>query len=435
MTLREQLQDLYAEQQVLVAQQQELLAEVDRLYREQAQLAVTDAITGLPNHRAIMSRLEEEVSYCQRTEHSCAILFVDLDHFKRINDTWGHRAGDTILHEVGARLRATLRLEDVVGRYGGEEFAIILPGLGVGDLDNVKQVAERLRAAVANKPCFWEVENMQEIVPITVTTSIGVAVYQLHGVTREELIEHADHAMYQAKHSGRNCVCVADVETLPAIGSNGHKDSDGLSRDVEVSVAGTLQILMAVVSAHDRNTNEHVHRMVKLAEATAQKLQQPEEELHLIRLAALFHDIGKVGIPDAILHKPGPLTSEEWVVMRRHPEIGRHILAQAGGIFEQLSHIVVAHHERWDGKGYPAGLAGEDIPISARIITVVDSYDAMISPRPYREPLSVEAARAELLRCAGSQYDPQVVEAFLSALGEPAPTAYSFRFRHSPPFG
>jgi putative nucleotidyltransferase with HDIG domain len=179
-----------------------------------------------------------------------------------------------------------------------------------------------------------------------------------------------------------------------------------------------VRVLTAAAAARDRGTDAHSQRIVQLAEATTRKLGGSEEEQHLIRLAALLHDIGKIGIPDAILHKPGPLTAEEWTIMRRHPEIGRQILEEAGGIFRPLAAIVAAHHERWDGKGYPVGLAGEEIPLAARILSVVDSYDAMISHRPYRIPFSMRDARAELQRGAGGQYDPCVVEAFLAVLNE-----------------
>ena len=417
--LREELQSAYNEQQVLVAQQQELLSEVDRLYREQAQAAVTDAITSLPNHRAIMSRLDEELSHCQRGNHICSVLFIDIDHFKQVNDTWGHRAGDMILREVASRLRNTLRLEDFIGRYGGEEFAIVLTDT---DISAVSPTAERLRIAVNAEPYYWESDNTGTIVPIPITASIGAAVYGLHGVTREALIEHADQAMYLAKHSGRNCVCIADVDLETSRNAateiNGHAyDTRNLQQDV--IPAQTVQALTAVASAHDRGTDEHAHRMLTLAAATARQMHRPEEEMHLLQLAALLHDIGKIGIPDAILHKPGPLNDEEWAVMRRHPEIGRQILAQVGGVFQHLAEIVVAHHERWDGKGYPRGIAGENIPMSARILTVVDSYDAMTSRRVYREPLSMEQAKTELLRCSGTQYDPEVVEAFLRIIDTP----------------
>ena len=447
--LRVRLQDAYDEQRLLVQQQQELLAEVDRLYKEQAQTAVTDAITALPNHRALMNRLEEELAHCRRVDRSCAILFIDIDHFKRVNDTWGHRAGDAVLHEIGARLclaqkvrkrvrsavsvgqgsrhygqytyppdflstaRSIMRKEDFVGRYGGEEFAIILTNTG---LSGARVVAERLRVAIARKPCFWEAGGGQADVPIPVTVSIGVAVYKLHGLTREALVESADRAMYRAKRSGRNCIRMAEVkESVPRQEIQPVLEAP---RHVHMLEAGTVRVLTAIASAHDQGTDAHAHRLVHLAEATARELGRSEEEVHLIRLAALLHDIGKISIPDAILHKPGPLTDEEWAIMRRHPQVSWEILKQAGGIFHLLAHIVVAHHERWDGRGYPNGLAQESIPIGARIIAVVDSYDAMTSRRVYREPLTIEQAKTELRRCAGSQYDPQVVAAFLRVLDE-----------------
>lgn len=409
--LRAQLQTAYDEQQTLVQQQQILLAEVDRLYREQASAAVTDPITGLPNHRAVMSSIDEEISRCQRGQHSCAVLFVDLDHFKRVNDSWGHRAGDTILREVGTRLRNALRQEDFVGRYGGEEFAIVLTG---ATLLTANEAAERLLNAVSSFPCYWESEDTRIGVPIAITASIGVAIYRLHGTTREELIESADRGMYRAKHTGRNRVCVADVENDQAEVAQ----PELVPYDRHTTEIVGIKALTAAASARDNGTNAHAHRMVQLAEATARKLKRPEEELHLIRLGALLHDIGKIGIPDAILHKPGPLTAEEWGIMRGHPDIGRQILEQVGGVFDYLAAIVAAHHERWDGKGYPLGLSGDAIPLSARILSVVDAYDAMTSSRPYRKAGSVAAARAELLACAGQQFDPTVVEAFLSVLDE-----------------
>jgi putative nucleotidyltransferase with HDIG domain len=179
-----------------------------------------------------------------------------------------------------------------------------------------------------------------------------------------------------------------------------------------------IQAFVAMAGAHDRSTGEHAYRLMRLVEATARNLGYPEEQMHIVRLSALLHDIGKIGVPDAILRKPGKLSNEEWVEMRKHPEIGRHILDQVGGTFAHISNIVAAHHERWDGFGYPNGLAGEGIPLGARIITVVDAYDAMTERRVYREPLPDEAARAELLRCSGQQFDLQVVEAFLAALDD-----------------
>ena len=173
--------------------------------------ATTDPLTGLPNHRTVMARIEEEISRCQRVQVSCSVLFVDLDHFKHINDTYGHRAGDTVLREVARRLTAIVRLEDLVGRYGGEEFAILLTDT---PLDRATQVAQRLRSTLAETPCIWETEECgQPSLSIPITASIGVAVYRTHGITRDALIEAADRAMYHAKHTGRNRVCLSGEET------------------------------------------------------------------------------------------------------------------------------------------------------------------------------------------------------------------------------
>jgi HD-GYP domain-containing protein (c-di-GMP phosphodiesterase class II) len=193
--------------------------------------------------------------------------------------------------------------------------------------------------------------------------------------------------------------------------------STGQAQVRQETVVLAVQALAA--SAHDRETGDHAQRVMQLAEAIARQLAQSEEEIYLLRLAALLHDIGKIGIPDVILLKPGPLTHEEWDLMHRHPDIGRQVLEQAGGIFHPLASIVGTHHERWDGRGYPNGVARDQIPLGARILAVVDSYDAMTSPRVYqRNLLSAAQARAELQRCAGSQFDPRVVGAFLHVLEE-----------------
>jgi diguanylate cyclase (GGDEF)-like protein/putative nucleotidyltransferase with HDIG domain len=372
------------------------------------QVALTDPLTGLPNHRTMMDQIEAELARCQRTREACAIVFVDLDHFKHINDTWGHRAGDAVLRETSWRLQKNIRRGDAVGRYGGEEFVMLLTNT---DLYAAKLTAERLCVALAGEPCMLEPgEDALDGNIIAITASIGVAVYGEHGTTREALIESADRAMYYAKQMGRNQVCLAGEETALTSQVLANLPQRQFTETVGVKT------LAAVASVHDGKTSAHAHRMVRLAEETARQLGRSEEEIHLVRLAALFHDIGKIGIPDAILHKPGPLTEDEWTVMRRHPVLGQHILEQVGGVFELLSHIVVAHHERWDGSGYPHGLAQNAIPLGARILTVVDSYDAMTSQRPYRQALSDAEARAELQRGAGSQYDPQVVEMFLHVL-------------------
>jgi diguanylate cyclase (GGDEF)-like protein len=372
------------------------------------QAALTDPLTGLPNHGAIIMRIETELLHCQSSQRNCAIIFVDVDHFKRINDTWGHAAGDAALHTVGQRLHAGIRKHDYIGRYGGEEFAILLSDI---DQSEALDLAERLRCSIAETPCLWQQAETQSVIPIPLTASFGVATYPLDGLSARELLDMADTAMYTAKHTGRNRVCLPDDERnmAPLTG-------DKNQQPPQYSEQSVLQTISTMAAFHDQDTQAHANRMIRLAEATMQALGRSQDEIVLLRLAAQVHDIGKIGIPEAILQKPGPLTRNEWAVMRRHPQIGQQILTQAKGHFGLVSHIVVAHHERWDGEGYPYGLAQQEIPLGARLLSVIDTYDAMTSARPYRQALSRAAAREELQRCAGTQLDPQVVDAFLQVL-------------------
>jgi diguanylate cyclase (GGDEF)-like protein len=368
--------------------------------------AMTDGLTGLSNHGAIVEQIEEELLHCQSSQCNCAIIFVDVDHFKSINDTWGHAAGDAALHEVGQRLREGIRKDDSIGRYGGEEFAILLSNI---EPSEAFDLAERLRCSIAQAPCLWQQEETQAVISIPLTASFGLATYPLDGLIAGELLNIADAAMYTAKHTGRNRVCLPDEVDMASLKG----ENQQLPQYNEQSL---LQTMSTMATFHDQDTQAHANRMIRLAEATMRVLGRSEDEITLLRLAARLHDIGKIGIPDAILHKPGPLTQDEWGIMRRHPEIGQQILTQARGQFELVSHIIVAHHERWDGQGYPYGLAGQEIPLGARILSVVDSYDAMTSDRPYREALSEAKACEELQRGAGSQFDPQVANAFLQVL-------------------
>ncbi len=372
--------------------------------------ALTDGLTGLPNHGAIVERIEAELQQCQSSQRNCAIIFVDVDHFKSINDTWGHAAGDAALQAVGYRLREGVRKDDCIGRYGGEEFAILL-----SDIEQAEafDLVERLRCSIAEEPCLWQRAETQSVIPIPLTASFGLATYPLDGLTARELLNMADAAMYTAKHTGRNRVCLPDeMDATPL-------KEDEKQQLPQYSEQSILQTISTMATFHDQETQAHANRMIRRAEATMRVLGRSEDEVALLRLAVQLHDIGKIGIPEAILQKPGPLTQDEWSVMHRHPQIGQQILTQARGQFGLVSHIVVAHHERWDGQGYPYRLAQQEIPLGARILSVVDTYDAMTSSRPYREALSVAVAREELQRGAGTQFDPQVVDAFLRVLDGP----------------
>jgi diguanylate cyclase (GGDEF)-like protein len=227
--------------------------ELDHLYQELAHVAETDAITGLPNHRMIMKHVLENVAECEQTQQTCAIMFVDLDHFKRINDTWGHLVGDAVLHEVGQRLQRAVSPDGIVGRYGGEEFAIVLKG---SDLNYTYQIAEQARVAISTTECLWQAEDRE--VALIVTASIGIAIYGLHGKLPETLLEQADQAMYYAKQHGRNRVYIADVSS-----EEEQESAAPLVTQWEApaeTAAG--QALTAAAQAHDAATGAHASRLV-----------------------------------------------------------------------------------------------------------------------------------------------------------------------------
>ena len=364
-------------------------------------LVTTDPLTNLLNHRAIMSAFDQEVERARRFGRIFSVLFIDLDHFKAINDSYGHAAGDTTLKEFAGLIRIGLRGVDVLGRWGGEEFLAILPEIGV---DEAAACAERIRETVAS--FRFSVGGGSHL-----TCSIGVASYPVHADSRGLLIELADHAMYAAKHLGRNQVRRADEPGVAAlllgIGVAAERE--------ETTLVGVVEALAAIVQARDRYTGQHTADVGRQVSQLALKLGFSAEEARMLGLAGLLHDIGKVGIPDAILQKAAQLTIDEWDVMYQHPIIGADVVSRVPAL-RSLVPIIRGHHERWDGMGYPDGLAAEEIPLGARIVAVVDAFFAIISDRPYRKSQSYDWARVELSRCAGTQFDPSLVVALLEML-------------------
>jgi diguanylate cyclase (GGDEF)-like protein len=369
-------------------------------YEEVQQAARTDALTGLLNHGAMQVRLREEIARAQRdgTVLSCVIL--DLDDFKRVNDSRGHQAGDELLRGVADLLRAELRPYDQVARYGGDEFVLLLPG---SDEEAAAQIAERVRDAVA-----------AQTVPgsrleLAGACSLGVA--QWHApLDAPMLLEHADRALLLAKRTGKGRVAVAnaDIERELALL---HADRGS---------PAAVQALAAAIEERDHYTRDHSETVVHLARGVAMILGLESAKVDRIAHAALLHDVGKLGIPHEILHKRGPLTEEEWAVMAEHPVAGERILLRIPEL-ASLAPIVRHEHEHWDGTGYPDRLRGHNIPVGSRIILACDSYEAMTTPRPYRDALTRAQAVAELRAGAGTIFDPEVIEALLDLLGEDRP--------------
>ncbi|HET8607643.1 MAG TPA: diguanylate cyclase [Gaiellaceae bacterium] len=356
-------------------------------------LALTDPLTGLGNHRHFHERLQRELSLAQEHQQSLTLCFIDVDDFKRINDRFGHPAGDQVLSQIATRLR-----QGGEGfRLGGDEFAILLP-------KHDEPTALSAAHSIVNRIAAIDIGEMG---PITV--SAGVATFPDHGGERDELIRLADNALYWAKEHGKNRVRVSRADVVEL--SDLKRLAIGRDRAARFRAAASLA---RAVDTRDAYTGSHSQRVAMLAGRIAERLGVSPEQVELARLAGSLHDLGKLAIPEEILRKPGALSDPERVVLERHPQIGFRMLESLG--VDPIAQWVLHHHERWDGTGYPDRLAGEEIPIGARIIFVADAYDAMTSDRVYRRSLTREDAIAELERCAGSQFDPTIVSLFVAEL-------------------
>ncbi|MHB8643063.1 MAG: bifunctional diguanylate cyclase/phosphohydrolase [Gaiellaceae bacterium] len=356
-------------------------------------LALTDPLTGLGNHRHFHERLQRELVAAEEAGLPLSLCLIDVDDFKRINDRYGHPAGDRVLSQVALRLRQG----GEAFRLGGDEFAVLLPEHDEpNSLDTATSIVERLRT--------MELEHQERI-----TVSAGVATFPVQGVGRDELIRLADSALYWAKEHGKNRVRVYRPEVVEL--AELKKLASGADRAARFRAAASLA---KAVDARDVYTGSHSERVSDLAVRVAERLGLAQELVELTRLAASLHDLGKLAIPEEILRKPGPLTDPERLVLERHPQIGYRMLESLG--VTPVAEWVLHHHERWDGTGYPDALQGEDIPLGARIIFVADAFDAMTNDRVYRRKLTVEAALAELESCGGTQFDPDAVAALVAEL-------------------
>lgn len=384
-------------------------------------LSTTDPLTTLPNHRALSERMEQEVARARRYGHPLSILFFDADHFKRVNDTYGHSTGDIVLQELGRLVSSLLRAGDSIGRYGGEEFLALLPET---TQEEACQVAERIRKTIAESPLATS--TIKEGIPTTI--SLGVATFPTDGATASEVVEQADQAMYWAKRLGRNQVRTSQeaarlredealVATIANLERSADVTADGVSLEeaVRSRQLTTIQSLMWLLDLRDQSIFSHSSQVSDLAGAIARALGEDEAQIFAITTAALLHDLGKIALPDRLLYKAGPLTPGERALIQQHPTIGAQIL-EVSPFLHHLMPAVAHHHENWDGSGYPDGLCGENIPLSARIIRVAEAYQAMTTDRPYQRHRDDEEARAELVHCAGKQFDPAVVQATLQVL-------------------
>ncbi|MGC1188898.1 MAG: diguanylate cyclase [Candidatus Acidiferrales bacterium] len=423
-------------------------------FQKTQEQAITDGLTGVKTHRFFMEALSAEWKRATRAGRPFSLLLMDLDRFKLVNDGHGHLEGDLVLQRVARILEQNCRRSDVVARYGGDEFVVLMPETNI---EQGRQLATKLCTWIGTDPLLRE-KN--------VTGSLGIASFPQHGSTPQELIQVADSSMYLSKHQGGNTVSTADSYnqdetkqwkhdvleaylgvTLKRLFSTGpealeeiYQRLDHFSHSLEAGETGldsdsqsqggseaqgpaalppavleTVTSLALAIDAKDHYTQGHSLKVAAYAVMLCEAMGMSDAETEEIRLGALLHDIGKVGIPENILNKSGPLNPEEWETMKQHVQFGAKILEPLRAI-ARIRKIVGHHHEYFDGSGYPGGVTGDQIPLGSRIVSIADAYDTITSDRTYKKGRAPEEAMAELERCAGSQFDAELVRVFVEKL-------------------
>lgn len=398
-----------------------LLAQCDvleNLYEEVHQLSIIDPLTQLNNRRGFFECAQPEVIHSHNTENDLSALMIDIDNFKKTNDVHGHFVGDHVLCAVAEEIQKTLRQTDLIGRYGGEEFVGLLPSTSI---EAAQIIAERLLKAIENR--MIKVNETE----VSVTVSIGICHIADANGSLDMLLTQADQAMYYAKATGKNRVSqwTPDISNsaaldvikhglkIKSIQKNNTKKSDQISKIYDETIDGWSK----AIEMRDKEMEGHSKRVVELTLELARKCGVQEKDLDDIRRGALLHDIGKIAIPDPILFKPGKLNEEEWQIMRKHPVYAFEFLAPITFLKKSID-IPYCHHEHWDGTGYPRGLKGEEIPLAARIFTIIDVWDALCSDRCYRSAWPLNEVQDYIVSQSGKLFDPRLTDIFIQLIEE-----------------
>jgi len=375
-------------------------SELDELQKKTQEIAYTDTLTGLPNYSHFMMTLKKEMGRAKRYGRAVSLIALDLDNFKHVNDRYGYRKGDQVLQILGKLLAEEIRDCDYAARYGSEKFVILMP-----ETDGAGAVtfAERLQTKTNR------VAEDTELPVSAIHLNIGISDFPDCAADIDSLLSASDSALLFAQRKGGNRVSyfcdLSETEFRKG-------DLERLESRLEGAGLHTIRALADAVDATDLYPSVHRAILVQVAGDMAAKLGMDNKQTDCLALAACLHDIGKIGVPAAVLQKQQKLTREEQELVRRHPEMGGQLLQEAKQI-QNLVTAILYHHERWDGAGYPEGLRGEQIPLMARIVGILDAYRAMRCDRPYRKALTVTDAILEMRAGAGSQFDPELVELFV----------------------
>ena len=355
----------------------------------------TDPDTGMLNRTGLRESLDAEIDRARRSKRPLAVVIVRIDGHRPLSAGAGER--NAVVELVARSVLRVKRGMDHAARLGEREVALLAPEC---EPNEAFLVAERIRAAASR-----ELEGL----PASITVSLGVACYPEHGATAESVLHAASQGVAAAQQLGRDRTVIYSSEIASLVLA-----AETRSHEDRGSNLAAVLALTEVLDIRDAGTATHSQTVGRYSQTIARELGLSDELVERVRLAGILHDVGKIAVPDGVLNKPGPLDDDEFAQMKKHPEVGALIVD--GADLKDVASWVIAHHERPDGRGYPHGLAGDEIPLEARILAVADAYEAMTVDRVYRRALPVEQAREELRRCAGSQFDPRVVEVFLAAL-------------------
>lgn len=398
-----------------------------RLLESTSKYANTDTLTSLYNHRGFQEVLAREIEKAKETDKPLSVVMFDVNNISKINRELGHAKGDEVIKTLAEKIKQNIRSNDCAGRYGGDEIAVILPDTNTKD---AKYLAEYITYCLS---CCY----VDDVGPIKV--SVGISTYPECTIYQEKLLILAEQAMFISQAKGYKegmsaIVSSSDFNFWDDVALNSFAEvlakrhsQIGINFEEELvhkfnheeiinhnHLMEMVTSIAGAIDAKDPYTKGHSTSVSRYAEALARTVNLPEQEVERIKIGALLHDVGKIGIPESVLKKPGKLTDEEWEIMKQHPSIGAEKVLAPNEALRDLIPIVKYHHERLDGKGYPDHLKGNEIPLEARIVSIADAYHALVSDRPYRKGLSVEAACRILKEGAGTQWDTDLVRQFIS---------------------